>query len=323
MILSEMPAYDRKAARKSRTYRNFRKYFLRGLGLSKRQRFRLYFSKAEGTIKAYTKIIEGYVKYMHRKEHADAYPITDTSLARYIDSLSTKKHRAKFSMIKPAVIFAKECRNEKRITFRTSKLTLEGAMREAGARFRPLVKTNVVNELNIRKLILRCLYGKSFKQPYNDNLAEFRTGLRCLTSLHALSRCEDYRELKKSDVRFENGEVHIYWRKRKNNQKSKVQISTIAALPDHPLCLYNAFRYFFEKTQLTETQFINCRLKRNGRPFGNERISRSTCYQDISKICNELKIGRVTEKMCKSLGTRYPLDLYLLIVHKFVFTGSS
>ena len=87
-----MPAYDRKAARKSRTYRNFRKYILKGLGISKRQRLRLYFSKAEGTIKAYTKIIEGYVKYMHRKERADAYPITDTSLARYIDSLSTKKH---------------------------------------------------------------------------------------------------------------------------------------------------------------------------------------------------------------------------------------
>ena len=137
-----MPAYDRKAARKSRTYRKFRKYILRRLGISKRQRFRLYFSKAEGTIKAYTKIIEGYVKYMHRKEHADAYPITDTSLARYIDSLSTKKHRAKFPMIKSAVIFAKECRNERRITFRTSKLTLEGAMREAGARFRPLIKTN-------------------------------------------------------------------------------------------------------------------------------------------------------------------------------------
>ena len=185
-----------------------------------------------------------------------------------------------------------------------SKLTLEGAMREAGARFRPLVKTNVINELNIRKLILRCLYGKSFRQPYNENLAEFRTGLRCLTSLHALSRCEDYRELKKSDIKFENGEVHIFWRKRKNNQRSKVQRSAIAAVPDHPLCLYNAFHYFFEKTQLTGDQFINCRLKRNGRPNGNERISRATCYQDNNKICNELRIGRITEKMCKALGTR-------------------
>ena len=260
-----MSAYDKKAARKSKAYKSFKKYVLRGKRISRRQRLRLFFSKAEGTIKAYTKIIKGYVKYMHRKEHAEAYPITDTSLARYIDSLSTKRNRTKFPMMKPAIIFAKECRNEKKITFSTSNLTLEGAQREAGARFRPPIKTNNINELNIRKFILRCLYGKSFKQPYNDNLAEFRTGLRCLTSLHALSRCEDYRELRKSDIKFENGAVLIFWRKRKNNQRSKVQQSSVPSLPDHPLCLYNAFHHFFEKSQLTENQFINCKLKRNGR----------------------------------------------------------
>ena len=102
-----------------------------------------------------------------------------------------------------------ECRNEQEITFSTTDLTLEGALREAGAQFRPQIKTNNINELNIRKFILRCLYGKSFKQPYNENLAEFRTGLRCLTSLHTLSRCEDYRVLKKSDIKFENGDVDL------------------------------------------------------------------------------------------------------------------
>ena len=76
-----MSAYDKRAARKSRTYKSFKKYILRGKRITKRQRLRLYFSKAEGTIKAYTKIVKGYVKYMHHKEHADAYPITDTSLA--------------------------------------------------------------------------------------------------------------------------------------------------------------------------------------------------------------------------------------------------
>ena len=255
---------------------------------------------------------------MHRKEHADAYPITDTSLARYIDSLSTKKHRAKFPMMKPAIIFAKECQNEKRITFRTSKLTLEGALREAGAQFRPPIKKNNINELNIRKFILRCLYGKSFKQPYNENLAELRTGLRCLTSLHALSRCEDYRELRKGDIKLENGDVIIFWRKRKNNQRSKVQQSSIPSLPDHLLCLYNAFHHFLEKTQLTENQFVNCKMKQNGKPNGNERISRSTCYQDINKICNELKINRFTEKMCKALGTRYTLNFIIQVLISFL-----
>ena len=317
-----MPAYDKKAAKKSKAFKSFKKYVLRGKRFSKRQKLRLFFSKAEGTIKAYTKIIRGYVKYMHRKEHAEAYPITETSLRRYIDTLSIKKDRTKFPMMKPAIIFAKKCWNEPEITFSTSDLTIEGALREAGARFRPPIKTNNINELNIRKFILRCLYGKSFKQPYNENLAELRTGLRCLTSLHTLSRCEDYRVLKKSDIKFENGDVLIFWRKRKNNQRSKLQQSLVPSLPDHPLCLYNAFYHFFEKTQLTEDQFINCKLKRNGRPNGNERISRATCYQDINKICNELKIDRIKEKMCKALGTRYTLKLYFTNTY-LSFTGSS
>ena len=155
-----MSAYDKKAAKKSKAFKSFKKYILRGKRFSKWQKLRLFFSKAEGTIKAYTKIIRGYVKYMHRKEHAEAYPITDT---RYIDSLSTKRNRTKFPMMKPAIILAKECRNEKKITFSTFNLTLEGALREAGTRFRPPIKTNDINELNIRKFILRCLYGKSFK----------------------------------------------------------------------------------------------------------------------------------------------------------------
>ena len=300
-----MAAYDKKVAKKSKAFKSFKKYILRGKQYSKRQKLRLFFSRAEGTVKAYTKIVKGYVKYMHRKEHAEAFPITETSLRRYIDTLSTEKDRTKFTMMKAAIIFAKKCRDEPEITFSTTDLTLEGVLREAGAQFRPPIKTDNVNELNIRKFILRCLYGKNFRQPYNENLAEFRTGLRCLTSLHTLSRCEDYRELKRSDIKFDNGNVLIFWRKRKNNQRSKFQQSLVPQLPNHPLCLYNAFLNFFEKTQLNDDQFINCKLKGNGRPNGNGRISRQSCYQDINKICKELKIDPITEKMCKSLGTRY------------------
>ena len=110
-----MPAYDRKAAKRSKAFKRFKKYVLRGEHYSKRQKLRLFFSRAEGTVKAYTKIVRGYVKYMHRKEHAEAFPITETSLRRYIDTLSTKKDRIKFTQMKPAIIFAKKCRNEPQI----------------------------------------------------------------------------------------------------------------------------------------------------------------------------------------------------------------
>ena len=300
-----MPAYDGKAAKKSKAFKRFKKYVLRGKKYPKKEQLRYFFSRAEGTVKVYTKIIRGYVKYMHRKERAEAFPITETSLRRYINTLSTEKDRTKFSSMKAAIIFAKKCRNEPEISFSSTDLILEGVLREAGAQFRPPIKTDKVNELNVRKFLLRCLYGKTFRRPYNSVLSEFRTGLRCLTSLHTLSRCEDYRELKRSDIKFENGNVLIFWRKRKNNQRSKFQQSLVPQLPDHPLCLYDAFRNFFAKTQLTDDQFVNCKLSKYGRPIGNERITRQSCYQDIYRICKELKIDPITEKMCKSLGTRY------------------
>ena len=300
-----MPAYDRKKAKKSKAFKKFRKYVLKGKNYSSEDQLRYFFSKAEGTVKAYTRTIRGYVKYMKKKERADAFPITETSLRRYISTLSLKKDRAKFPSLKAAIIFAKRCRNEPEISFSSTDLVLEGVLREAGALFRPPIKTNHVTDLNVRKFLLRCLYGKSFKWPYNNVMSEFRTGLRCLTSLHCLSRCEDYRELRKSDVKFENGNVLIFWRKRKNNQRSTFQQSLVPRLPNHPLCLYDAFYNYFAKTQLAENQFLNCKFSKIGKPVGEDGISRQSCYQDINRICKELKIDSVTEKMCKSLGTRY------------------
>ena len=299
-----MPAYERKSARKSLAYRRFKKYFLRGKGFSKEEKIRCFFSKAEGTIVIYTKIVKSYVKYMHRKENKDAFPITETSLRRYINNLDIEEDRGKFPNIKPAIIFAKRIRNEPDISFSSTDLILEGLLREVGARFRPKIKTDILNEVNIRKFMLRSLYGKDLKMPYNENMIEFRTGLRCLTSLFCLSRCEDYRELKRTDVRIELNNVIIHWRKKKNNQRSKRMQSLVPKLPDHPLCLFSAFEYYFEKTQLAEDQFINCHLSKRGKP-GKKGIARGTCYANIKTLCEELKIDPITEKMCKSLGTRY------------------
>ena len=190
-------------------------------------------------------------------------------------------------------------------SFNSTDLILEGLLREAGALFRPKIKPSHINELNIRKFLLRCLYGRTFMAPYNENLAEFRTGLRCLTSLFCLSRCADFRELKKGDIEFDHNNVIIHWRKRKNNQRSKMQQSLVPKLPDHPLCLFNAFEHFIEKTQLANDQFINCKISRNGNPYGDSGITGATCYANTKKICSELNIDQITEKMCKAVGTRY------------------
>ena len=110
---------------------------------------------------------------MKRKERSNPFPITDTSLRRYIDTLDVEEDRGKFSLIKPAVMFVKKLRDEPKTSFNTTDLILEGLLREAGAKCRPKVKPSHINELNVRKFLLRCLYGKTFKAPYNKNLTEF------------------------------------------------------------------------------------------------------------------------------------------------------
>ena len=299
-----MPAYDRKSAKRTRAFARFKKYFLRGKNLSAEKMIRLFFSKAQGTIVQYTRVIKSYVRYMLRREKSEPFPITESSLRRYIGSLNLEEDRGKFPLIKPAVMFVKKLRDEPVMSFNSTELILEGLLREAGALFRPKIKPTNLNELNIRKFLLRCLYGKSLKAPYNDNLAEFRTGLRCLTSLFCLSRCADFRELKRSDIEFDRNNLYIHWRKRKNNQRSKMQQSLVPQLPDNPLCLFSAFENFFEKTQLADDQFVNCRFNAQGVPQ-DSGIAGSTCYANIKVICEELEIDQITEKMCKAVGTRY------------------
>ena len=202
------------------------------------------------------------------------------------------------------MIFVKKVRNNPDISFNSTDLILEGLLREIGATFRKKPKTDKVNELNIRKFLLRGLYGESFKTPYNENMVEFRTSLRCLVSLYCLSRCSDYMEIKRCDIEFEDGNVISAWRKRKNNQRSKVQISLVPRLPNHPLCLYNALSYYSNRTELKDDQFVNCKLSRTGKAYGTQGIARNTCYDNIRKLCSTIDIDPITEKMFKLLGTR-------------------
>ena len=58
-----MTAYDRKLVEGTRAFDRFKKYFLKGMDYPKEMKIRLFFSKAEGTIVAYTRIVKGYVRY--------------------------------------------------------------------------------------------------------------------------------------------------------------------------------------------------------------------------------------------------------------------
>ena len=80
--------------------------------------------------------------------------------------------------------------------------------------------------------------------------------------------------------------------------------------------MFSAFEHYFQRTQLPEDYYINCSLSKYGRP-GKKEIARSTCYTNINDLCNELKIDKVTEKMCKSLGTRY-ISIYLRLTMKII-----
>ena len=57
-----MAAYDRKLV-KGKAFDKFKKYFLKGMNYPKETKIRLFFSKAKGTIFAYTRIVKGYVRY--------------------------------------------------------------------------------------------------------------------------------------------------------------------------------------------------------------------------------------------------------------------
>ena len=297
-------AYHREESEHSRTFKQFDKYMLRRKGYRKERKLRLYHSRAQGTIRAYTAVVKDYVTYMHEEENANPFPVTESSLRRYIDSLDLYEDRSKFVNIKPAMMFVRKARSDPEFSFNSTDLILEGLLREVGARCKKEYKPDRTNELNVRKFILRGLYGPSFKAPYNENMVEFRTALRALSSLFCLSRCADFMELRRENIKFEDGNVLIIWGKRKNDQRSNTRVSLVPELPLHPMCVYRAFQHFIDKTELKEDQFINCKLTRRGKALGDRGIARSTCYANIKTLCESIKIDQITEKMCKSLGTR-------------------
>ena len=226
----------------SKPYRQFKKYILRRLDLSSRETVRLFHSRAQSTVESYTKVIKKYVRHS-KEERKPAFPATERSVRSFIDSLDILEDRTTLNLLKPSFIFAQKCRDDPLISFNSSDLILEGIFRELGNNFPKKFDMKEVKEIDIRKFLLRALYGPRMRKPYNTKLSEFRTGLRCLTSLFCLSRCADYMLLKKEDLIFEESAVVIVWRKRKNNQRAARQTSLVPELEDHPLDLVSAFRH--------------------------------------------------------------------------------
>ena len=285
---------------KSKKFLQFEKYILRGLQMPDKEKMRLFHSRAEDTIHSYTKVIKEYVKF----SEDEPFPATELSVRHFINSLSVEEDRTTLKLVKSSFVFAQKCRSDPMISFNTSDLILEGILREIGNNFKKPIRINQVRDIDVRKFLLRALYGASMREPYNEKLSEFRTGLRCLTSLFCLSRCADYQYLKKEDILIERDCVIISWRKRKNNQRAERQTSLLPCLMDHPLDPRKAFKHWFKVTKLKDDQFLNAKLSRTGKAVGDKGISRSTCYADNKKICSFLRLPSILEKFCKSLGTR-------------------
>ena len=281
----------------------FEKYILRDVEYSSKEKIRLYHSRSPDTVKVYSKVMKRYVKFS-RKTSNEPYPVTELSVRKFIDSLDIEKDRSQVSIIKPAFTFTQKVRGDPPISFTATDFIIEGLLREIGANFPKKFRSNEVKELDVQKFLLFCLYGKSFCKPYNSKLSKFRAGIRCLVSLFCLSRGGDYMKLKKEDITIEKNQAVICWRERKNNQKGKAQVSILPRIKNHPLCPVKALKHWFKVTNMKDNQFVNCKLSSRGKVMGKIGISRSTCYKDMRLVSNHLKLPMITEKICKSLGTR-------------------
>ena len=209
-----------------------------------------------------------------------------------------------FSLIKPSLTYAKNVHSDPDISFNTADLVLEGLLREVGNNFKKKQNLETSTELDVHKFLLQCLYGPRMCSPYNENKLELRTGIQNLTCLFTLDRCADYMLLHREDITFEDDIVVISWNKRKNTQRCERQLSLVPKLNDHPLDLFEAMKHYYEVKNMKDYQFLNRRISCRGKAVGKKGISRSYCYQDNNKICTELKLSKISEKLCKSLGTR-------------------
>ena len=288
---------------KTKTFRRFEKYVCKDLNITSKEKTRLYHGRAEATVSSYTNVIKKYVKFS-KKSHITPFPVSERNVRLFIDGLDLAKDRSMFRVIKPALVYCKNVRGDPDISFNTMDLVLEGLLREVGNNFKKKPNFDIRSELDVRKFLLRCLYGPKMHAPFNENNLELRTGVRNLTCLFTLGRCADYMMLRKEDFIFEEDSVIISWNKRKNNQRAERQLSIVPKLEDHPLDLYKAIDHYFKATQMKDNQFVNSRLSSRGRAIGEKGISRSYCYSDNNKICAELKLCKISEKACKSIGTR-------------------
>ena len=288
---------------KTKTFHRFDKYVCKDLDISCKEKLRIYHGRAEATVKSYVNVVKRYVKYS-KKANINPFPASETNVRKFIDSLDLAKHRSLFRLIKPSLVYCKNVRGDPDISFNTTDLVLEGLLREVGNNFKKKPNYHVRTELDVRKFLLRCLYGKKMHRPYNENMLEFRTGIRNLVCLFTLGRCADYMLLRREDVIFDEDTVIIAWNKRKNNQRGERQLSVVPKLEDHPLDLYEAMQYYLTTTEMKDNQFLNSRISSRGRAVGDKGISRSYCYSDNNKITTELKLCKISEKVCKSMGTR-------------------
>ena len=263
----------------------------------------MYHGRAEATVSSYVNVIKKYVKFSENA-NINPFPASETNVREFIDELDLTKDRSMFRLIKPSLVYCKNVRGDPDISFNTMDLVLEGLLREVGNNFKKKPQYHIRTELDVRKFLLRCLYGCKMYSPYNENMLEFRTGVRNLVCLYTLGRCADFMMLRKEDVLFDEDTVIIAWNKRKNNQRGGRQLSIVPKLEDHPLDLYEAMKHYFLVTQMKDNQFLNSRISSRGKAIGVKGISRSYCYQDNNKICAELKLDKISEKICKSMGTR-------------------
>ena len=85
-----MQAYSvEKNVYKCKPFRRFERYICRGLEISSKEKLRLFHSRAEATVKAYSKVIKKYVRFS-KSEDISPFPITEMSVRQFIDTLDLR-----------------------------------------------------------------------------------------------------------------------------------------------------------------------------------------------------------------------------------------
>ena len=158
----------------SESYRLFERYIVRDLRFSSKEKMRMFHSRSPDTVKVYAKVMKKYVKFS-KKIRKNPFPVSERRIRDFIDTLDLKSDKGIVHILKSSFQFTQKVRGDPEISFTSADLLIEGLLREIGANFPPKkLKPDEVKELDIRKFLLSCLYGKTFRAPYNDRMNEFR-----------------------------------------------------------------------------------------------------------------------------------------------------